>query len=307
MTNVALPSLSRMNPHKLNDAISDDGLSEDLERESVSGVGGWSTYDISADTTIEVAPEPFHKKIRHFVNDLKISCRLRELSIQFSSLGQLYFLPWSILLLTFIQILVYYAAPQHGIGLAVRLPLVPGEEYKLITCILAHVDRFHLWGNLLIQVIVGVVIELTEGTLRTQLIYWLSGLAASLSEAALFEPTTSKPFTQLLGASGAIYALLLIGLSGTIMNFKETWGAWCIVLIYLIAIGFETYVSIESTATNVAFAAHAFGALYGFVLGLIFVRNIHITTCERAITFISTTFILGCSAVLIYLGLSNYA
>ena len=306
MSTSSLPSLSKINPQKLNDGLSDDGLSEDLEREAVSGVGGWSHYDMHSEAPVEFAREPLHKRIRHFINDLKINCRVIEFSVEISSLNQRYFLPWSILLLSLVQIILFYAEPNNGYGLAVRLPLVPGEEYKLITCILAHADIFHLWGNLIIQIVVGVLIELTEGTLRTQLIYWLSGLAASLSEAALFEPTAERPTTKLLGASGAIYALLLIGLSSTIMNFKETRGAWFIIIAYMSAIAFETYVSIQSSATNIAFAAHAIGALYGFVLGLIFVRNMHITKCERTITLISTVFILGCSALLIYLGLSNY-
>jgi membrane associated rhomboid family serine protease len=302
MNTFALPSLSKMNAHKLTDGSSDDGASEDIEREVVSGVGGWSQYDMRSESPTKQSPH----HIRPVISKFKLECRVRELSVQLTYLSQTFFLPWSIPLLSFIQIAIFYAAPNNGYGLAVRLPLIPSEEYKLITCILAHADVFHLWGNLVIQLVVGVIIETSEGTLRTQLIYWLSGLAASLSEAALFQPTVERSYIILLGASGAIYALLLIALSSTLMNFKETRGAWCIVLLYLVMIGVETYVSAQSSATNIAFAAHATGALYGLVLGFIFVRNMHVTQCEYSITLLSTVYIVVFSTWLLFVGFSNY-
>jgi membrane associated rhomboid family serine protease len=302
MTESALPSLSRMNPQKLTNGSSDDELSEDIEREVVSGVGSWSEYDMRSESPIKLPSNNDHAA----VNKCQLNCQLTELSVRIIYSGQSFLLPWSILLLSVVQIVIFYTAPNNGYDLAVRIPLIPSEEYKLITCILAHADAFHLWGNLLIQVVVGVIIETSEGTLRTQLIYWLSGLAASLSEVVLFQPTAERSYIILLGASGAIYALLLIGLSSTLMNCKETRGAWFIILLYLFMIGFETYVSAHSSATNIAFAAHAVGALYGFVLGLIFVRNMHLTECEYSVTLLSTVFIVGFSTWLLFVGFSNY-
>lgn len=249
-----------------------------------------------------------HAEHTEYAEDaLRLECSLIECAPRFTFMSWSYFAPWSIVLLTLTQIIIFYVIEDQSKTLSVRLKLKPGDEYRLITCILAHSDASHLWGNMLIQLVVGGWLELEEGTRRVQLIYWASGVAASLSEAALFQPTTTQSYINLLGASGAIYGLLLVGLAIVIMNFRETSFAACIVLFYLLAIALEVYLSIQSSASNIAYTAHAVGAIFGFLLGILFVRNLKITRLERLITLWTTILVIVSSALLIYFGLGNYA
>ena len=231
-------------------------------------------------------------------NQIACSPDIRELSFRTFNGG--FFIPYSIPLLTLLQIVLFYSVSDQSQRFGLMLRIRPGEEYGLLTYIFAHANQVHLWGNMIIQICFGVLTEWYEGSLRTQLVYWVGGIAAGLAEAALFKPTVAQPFVTLVGASGAIYALLLVGLSAVLMNYRETMGAMWLVLLYVVAIAFELYVSAVWGSANVAYAAHGVGALYGFLVGLIVVRNLRVTRCERAVAFFALVLTIGLGGVLLY-------
>jgi len=53
----------------------------------------------------------------------------------------------------------------------------------MITVNFFHFAWLHLLSNLLVQIIQGIPLERKYGSVRVAIVYWLSGLAASLSFA----------------------------------------------------------------------------------------------------------------------------
>ncbi|XP_029189340.2 inactive rhomboid protein 2-like [Acropora millepora] len=76
------------------------------------------------------------------------------------------------------------------------------QWFRLITAIFLHLGVIHLLTNMLFQVPVGVLIEREIGTVRTLLIYMISGIGGNLF-CGLFNPLTPQ-----VGASGALFGLL---------------------------------------------------------------------------------------------------
>jgi len=76
------------------------------------------------------------------------------------------------------------------------------QWYRLITPIFLHLGVIHLLTNLFFQIPVGILIEREIGTVRTCLIYMISGIGGNLI-CGLFNPLSPQ-----VGASGALFGLI---------------------------------------------------------------------------------------------------
>lgn len=76
-----------------------------------------------------------------------------------------------------------------------------GQSWRLVTGMFLHGGFSHLIGNCLALYVLGMACERAWGRMRTLLIYFVSGLAASLISAFM----QHRPA---VGASGAIFGLL---------------------------------------------------------------------------------------------------
>jgi len=59
----------------------------------------------------------------------------------------------------------------------------PHQLWRMITVNFFHLGWLHLLSNLLIQIVQGIPLERKYGSVRVAIVYWLSGLASSLSFA----------------------------------------------------------------------------------------------------------------------------
>jgi membrane associated rhomboid family serine protease len=59
--------------------------------------------------------------------------------------------------------------------------MYPHQIWRMITVNLLHMTWLHLLSNLLVQLLQGIPLERKYGSGYIVVIYWLSGLAASLS------------------------------------------------------------------------------------------------------------------------------
>jgi len=57
----------------------------------------------------------------------------------------------------------------------------PHQLWRMITVNFFHLGFLHLLSNLLIQIVQGIPLERKYGSVRVAVVYWLSGLASSLS------------------------------------------------------------------------------------------------------------------------------
>lgn len=87
-------------------------------------------------------------------------------------------------------------------GANIDILVKSGQYYRLITCMFLHVGIFHIICNMYALYIIGPQIESFFGKFKYILIYFISGISASLLSIA-FNPNTISA-----GASGAIFGLL---------------------------------------------------------------------------------------------------
>ena len=86
--------------------------------------------------------------------------------------------------------------------------VLSGYLWQIITYMFAHADISHLLINMLGLFIFGTAVERSMGSREFLLFYLLTGTLAGIASLGIYVATGSW-YTMLLGASGAVYALLL--------------------------------------------------------------------------------------------------
>ena len=66
------------------------------------------------------------------------------------------------------------------------------EIWRYITYIFVHVDYSHLVFNMVIQVIVGIPLEMSHGTIRLGSLYFTGVIAASLTVSVICDHTSNS-------------------------------------------------------------------------------------------------------------------
>lgn len=89
------------------------------------------------------------------------------------------------------------------------------EIWRFIFYMLLHASWFHISFNLIMQVLVGIPLEMVHGSLRIGCIYLAGVLAGSLGTSIL------DPNVYLVGASGGVYALLAAHLANIMLNYNN--------------------------------------------------------------------------------------
>lgn len=89
------------------------------------------------------------------------------------------------------------------------------ELWRFFTPMFVHANWSHLWGNLVMQLILGVFLEIVHEWKRSATIYLTSVLGGTLCITILDNTSYS------VGASGAVMGLLFSQLSTIILNWNE--------------------------------------------------------------------------------------
>ncbi|KAK8785473.1 hypothetical protein V5799_008163 [Amblyomma americanum] len=148
------------------------------------------------------------------------------------------------------------------------------EAWRYLSYMFIHVGGFHIFFNLLVQLILGIPLEMVHKWWRVMLIY-VGGVAAGSLGSSL-----SDPYVFLAGASGGVYALIAGHLATLILNFKEMDFAWIRVIFLAIFGSTDVGVAIytrymeEDDENRVSYAAHIAGAAAGLLLGVPMMRNL---------------------------------
>lgn len=140
----------------------------------------------------------------------------------------------------------------------------------------------HLLFNLLVQLLVGLPLEMVHGSFRTAAIYMAGVLAGSLA-TSVFDKDV-----YLVGGSGGVYALLASHLANVLLNYNNMdFGVLRLLGIFLIAsvdVGlavYHRYSSVSFSVTrdlphspvSVSYVAHLAGALAGLTIGIVVLKN----------------------------------
>lgn len=181
-------------------------------------------------------------------------------------------------------------------GFSPSLLLYPDQWYRLLTSMFLHADLFHILFNMYFLFFAGRAVEEALGSKRFAVLYFISGLAASVFHSAYsFIGGLSSYAVPAIGASGAISGVL----GAYLMFYPGTSLVICMPVFFFpicfpmraslyIIFWFATQViyGYARIAGGVAVFAHAGGFLAGIAL-LSFLANRERIGLLRVITHVS--------------------
>lgn len=188
-----------------------------------------------------------------------------------------------LVVLNIIMALLPLVAPNIFNAFIRFLVLVPNDimsftnPWSLVSHLFVHADirvfPAHLIFNMFTLLLFGTVIERKLGSHEFLLYYFLTGILTGLLIAFLY-PLFGWGDAQVVGASGAIYALMLAYASFYPHNKLLIWGiipvkAWILVLGLAL---FAIFASIFNIMGDVSHLGHLGGLIFGFLYFIIRLR-----------------------------------
>lgn len=143
--------------------------------------------------------------------------------------------------------------------------------YSFFTCMWIHADVMHLFSNMLGLVIFGPILERRIGSREFVLYYLLCGTLSSIASFVTYY-LTGQYFVFLLGASGALYAVILLFALFFPNAMIYLFGiiplrAWMLALLYFVMEFFGQFAN-----DGIAHATHLYGLLFGLVYAMVRLR-----------------------------------
>ena len=216
-------------------------------------------------------------------------------------------LPWVLLGISLIQIVLFcihavHLAKDHGLSITwqdpaprcsmlIYNPYRRWELWRYFSYSLVHAGIGHILLNIIMQLFVGLPLEMSHGSFRISLVYLAGVLAGSLATS------TFDPGMYLAGASGGVYSLIAAHLASLILNWKEdvlvirerfregrislAKGATVYRLMRLLSVlvytvcdtGFAMYNREMNGGSNTGYLAHLAGAGAGLLVGICVLKN----------------------------------
>lgn len=167
------------------------------------------------------------------------------------------------------------------------------EIWRYLTYMFIHAGYWHITFNLLIQIAVGIPLEVVHKFNPIFIIYTGGVIGGALGNSIV------DPHSYLAGASSGCYALIAAHLANLIINWKELRGPW-LKLVTLIAFTsadfgtaiYERHYKIDSIAYRTSYGGHLAGAMSGLLLGLVFLRNANVQRWEHVVQHVAATIYL---------------
>ncbi|MHC1479246.1 rhomboid family intramembrane serine protease [Frateuria aurantia] len=170
-------------------------------------------------------------------------------------------------------LLVHFAlwplGPDQAVQTDSGVLMVGFRLWQLVSYAFLHGSVTHIFFNMLALYMFGGTIERTLGTRRYAIYYLICLLAAALAQLAVMRWLLHSGFFPTLGASGAIFGLLLA--FGVMYPREKIYfmlipvpiPAWLFVILYALA---ELLFGVTQTLSGVAHFAHLGGMLGGYVV-----------------------------------------
>ncbi|XP_073703705.1 rhomboid-related protein 2 [Garra rufa] len=149
------------------------------------------------------------------------------------------------------------------------------EAWRFLSYMFVHAGVEHIMGNMIMQLFLGIPLEMVHKGFEVGMVYMAGVLAGSLA-SSIFDP-----YSALVGASGGVYALMGGYFMNAIVNFGEMkvfLGVFRILIILLIVgtdVGFAIYRRFvtHEAGLKVSFVAHIAGGVAGMTIGYVFFTN----------------------------------
>lgn len=180
------------------------------------------------------------------------------------------------------------------------------QVWRFVFYMVLHAGWIHLLFNLLVQMLVGLPLEMVHGSLRIGTVYMAGVLAGSLG-TSVFDTDV-----YLVGASGGVYALLAAHLANVLLNYNQMqFGLVRLVGVFLIAsadVGFAVYdrYAAEPHGPPVSYVAHLTGALAGLTIGLLVLKNFEQKLHEQLLWWVALGVYAACTLFAVLFNIFNY-
>lgn len=170
--------------------------------------------------------------------------------------------------------------PVYIQGVLLFNPNKKHEVWRFLTYMFVHSGYFHITFNVLIQLMLGVPLEMVHRWWRILLIYLSGVLLGSLVVSI------TDPLVYLVGGSGGVYALIAAHLANVISNWAEMDFAPLRLFTFLVVAATDIGVAIyyryyEGAETKVSYVGHIGGATAGLLLGVVVLRNLREESWEK--------------------------
>lgn len=201
------------------------------------------------------------------------------------------------------NVAVTWAGPTPFCSYLIYNPTKRWEAWRFLTYCLVHSGVEHILINLLLQLLVGLALEMSNSWWNVGLVYMLGVLAGSLGSSVF----SANAF--LCGASGGVYALAAAHIASIALNWKEdslilrqrlrdkkatspTFGK-VVRIGRLCVVGGIIGVDIVSMASvsggQTSHVAHLMGILMGVLVGLVVLENRKVESWEKWVRYVSWT------------------
>jgi membrane associated rhomboid family serine protease len=149
-----------------------------------------------------------------------------------------------------------------------------GFLWTPVTYMFVHSGFFHLIFNMIILVFAGPVLEERMGSREFLIYYLLTGALAGVFSVLAYTLTGYGAFMPIVGASGALYAVMLGFATYHPRARILIWGVIPMKAPYFLALyaGIDLYSHVFGRAGGVAHLTHLSGLLFGFLYFILRLR-----------------------------------
>ncbi|XP_022916756.1 protein rhomboid isoform X1 [Onthophagus taurus] len=179
------------------------------------------------------------------------------------------------------------------------------EVWRFVLYMMLHAGWLHLGFNLVVQLLVGLPLEMVHGSGRVFVIYMAGVLAGSLG-TSVFDTKVC-----LVGASGGVYALLAAHLANVLLNYVNMQcGILRLLGIFAIAscdVGYAIFsrYNVETLGPPVSYVAHLTGALAGLTIGLLVLKNFEQKLHEQLLWWVALGVYAACTIFAVLFNVMN--
>ncbi|XP_063988415.1 rhomboid-related protein 2-like [Diachasmimorpha longicaudata] len=195
----------------------------------------------------------------------------------------------AMIIMSIIEIVIYIYDRQWGgiAGFLIYNPTRRYEAWRYLTYMLVHKGIMHLVGNLSIQIMLGIPLEMVHKWWRVLIIYFAGVIAGSLGTSV------ALPKFYLAGASGGVFALMTAHIATILMRWKQV----KFVALEFLVFGFMTILYVISNFRNryvlhkydgIAYDAHMAGAAAGLLVGINILCNLKVNKWEKVLWWASS-------------------
>lgn len=186
----------------------------------------------------------------------------------------------------------------HKSTLGLTIPNQDNLEnvWRYVTLLFAHNSLWHLVGNVIFLVAIGIPLEALHGSLRVVLLFFWGGIVGGVSQVLLMPPSETD-YVLFTGASPGVYSIAAAQAANLVLNFHimpyRWWRAIAIVAFVVsdaVVIAYD-----EEQRSTTAYFSHIFGAVAGLFLGLGILHNLdrrvayrNVQKCSRVVLVIGS-------------------